>query len=478
VVIRDTPQVIRLAEKLVTAMDLPEPEVMLEVELLDVDRARALDLGIDWPSSFAASIPAGTLAALHGITAAAINVTGLAVTANAHASNSDTRTLASPSIRVRNKEKAKIMIGARTPVISSAAVPGTNAGVAAVYNTNIQYLETGVKLEVEPTVYLDGNVAIKINLEVSDLGTQITVPASGTVAYPTTTNNAVTVLRLKDGETQILGGLLRAFDSNGQANKVPGLGDIPFFGRLFGTGSDSWENRELVLAITAHIVRNNQASEADLLELWSGTESNIKFGESSLNAAGTAGVISQGTTGTLAPRPAPVMPNRSQVPAPVPVIPGPSAAPPPPSAAVPSADTSLSSVLSGPLQARVGDRINITVVTHGTAAVNTVSFVLDYDSEVLKAIAVNEGDLMRNTGVKSTFDADIDESGGKVVAVLATETASASGNGNIATIQFEVIGAQRPAVVSVSAIAATSGGSAEVSVANPKPLSIAIQPSP
>lgn len=280
VVIRDTAPAIRLAEKLVAAADQPEPEVMLEVELLDVDRNRALDLGIDWPTSITASWPlAGnphTLADYRAMNASTVGLSSLAVTAKAKGTDSDTRTLATPRIRVRNKEKARIMIGDRTPVISSAAVPGTVAGVAPVFNTSIQYLETGVKLEVEPTVYLDGTVAIKVNLEVSTLGEQVTT-VSGSVAFKTKTNNETTVLRLKDGETQVMGGLIQGFDSHGRANKIPGLGDIPFFGRLFGSGHDEWNNRELVLVMTPHIIRNNQVSEADLLELWSGTENQVRY---------------------------------------------------------------------------------------------------------------------------------------------------------------------------------------------------------
>ncbi|MFZ2366189.1 MAG: secretin N-terminal domain-containing protein, partial [Azonexus sp.] len=303
VVIRDTASAIRLAEKLVSSMDQPDSEVMLEVELLDVDRNRSLDLGIDWPTSASATLSwplsgaAATLQAFKNMTNADVgmSVSSATATAKAKAGNSDTRTLATPRIRVRNKEKAKIMIGDRTPVISSAAVPGSAAAGTsnAIFNTNIQYLETGIKLEVEPTIYPDGNVAIRLNLEVSKLGDQVTTN-SGTVAFKTTTNNASTVLRLKDGETQVMGGLIQASDSMSQNNKVPGLGDIPFLGRLFGIQSDQWGNRELVLAITPHIIRNNQISEADLLELWSGTESSVKFTAPDLKVAASTGVVSQG----------------------------------------------------------------------------------------------------------------------------------------------------------------------------------------
>ena len=471
VVIRDTAQVIRLAEKLVTAMDQPEAEVMLEVELLDVDRTRGLQLGIDWPTSITGSIPAGTLAALKSATWAGVGLTALQGTVNAHANKGDTRTLATPRIRVRNKEKARIMIGDRTPVISSAAVPGTGAAgstLAAVFNTNIQYLETGVKLEVEPTVYLDGNVAIKLNLEVSKLGDKVEGP-SGTVAFKTSTNNASTVLRLKDGETQVLGGLIQANDSRTQPNMTPGLGDVPFFGRLFGSGTDSWENRELVLAITPHIIRNNQVSEADLLELWSGTESNVKFSAPDLKVAGSAGVLSQSATGSSAARTIPVPPPAA-VRAPTPPV-APLVAP---AAVVPA--TALTVALSGPNQARVGDKINVAVNAQGGVLVNSLVFTLNYDSESLKAIAVNEGDLMRRTGIKATFDGDIDEGNGKVTAVLATDAGSASGSGSIAGIQFEVIGGQGPVQITISGVSVTGANGETLPVANPPPLSITVQP--
>jgi hypothetical protein len=133
--------------------------------------------------------------------------------------------------------------------------------------------------------------------------------------------------------------------------------------------------------------------------------------------------------------------------------------------------------LTGPQQAKVGEKINVAVNVQDGAAVSSMTFVLRYDPAILKALAVNEGDLMRLTGAKSTFDADIDESGGKVVAVLATETGSASG-GSIASILFEVIDAQRAAEVSVISIVASGATGGNVPIAAPQPLSVALQPKP
>jgi general secretion pathway protein D len=463
VVIRDTAPVIRLAEKLVSSMDQPDSEVMLEVELLDIDRSRALALGIDWPTSLGLSWPlsgaAATLQAFKHMSSNDVGVTGVSVNAKAQGGNTDTRTLATPRIRVRNKEKAKIMIGDRTPVISSAAVPGSGITTNAVFNTSIQYLETGIKLEVEPTIYTDGNVAIKLNLEVSKLGDQVNGP-SGSIAFKTTTNNASTVLRLKDGETQVMGGLIQASDSMSQTNKVPGLGDVPFLGRLFGIQNDNWGNRELVLAITPHIIRNNQISEADLVELWSGTESSVKYSAPDLKVAASAGVVNQGAAGLP------------------PVAARPPQAPPRAPASLPAApSTSLAINVSGPAQAKVGDKISVAVNAQGGAAVSSVALSLAYDSDALKPISVNEGDLLRKAGAKSAFDWKIDEASGTISAELAGEGgASASGGGSIANIQFEVIGGQGPVLINASGITATAAGGEALAVATPQALSIAVQP--
>jgi general secretion pathway protein D len=476
VVIRDTVQVIRLAEKLVAATDQPEPEVMLEVELLDVDRTRAIDLGIDWPTSVSGVVNAMTLAALRNSSSADVNMSALSTTIKAKGTDSDTKTLATPRIRVRNKEKARIMIGDRTPVISSSAVPGSGVTTSPVYNTTIQYLDTGVKLEVEPTIYLDGSVAIKLNLEVSALGAEVRVDSS--LAYKTKTNNATTTLRLKDGETQVLGGLIQGFDSQGQANKIPGLGDIPFLGRLFGIEHNEWSNRELVLVITPYIIRNNQVSEADLLELWSGTESNIKYAAPDLKVAAATGVLNQAAAGPASAagsprnRPiafrAPTTQNQSAA----------SAVAAAPALAMPA--TSLAFVLSGPAQAKVGDTINIAVTAQGGAALNALAFTLSYDSEVLKPVAVNEGALSRRTGIKAIFDGKVDESAASITVDLAVESgAVGSGSDSIASITFEVRGKPgRPALIKFSSATATAASGDGLPLATSQPLSIEIVPSP
>ncbi|AXS81040.1 secretin N-terminal domain-containing protein [Dechloromonas sp. HYN0024] len=342
VIIRDSAQAIRLAERLVASMDQPEPEVLLEVELMDVNRNKTIDLGVNWPTSISWAFAKVPVVQTDGSTKAnsgpitindwrgrtgqniTLNVgNGFGVAVKALQNDGDTRVLATPRIRVRNHEKAKTMVGSRTPVISSAATT-TQGAASSVYNTNIQYLETGIKLEVEPTIYLDGDVAIKISVEVSDLGDKYENATTGTLAYSTTTNNASTVLRLKDGETQLLAGLLRGMTANNGSGKIPGLGDIPIAGRLFGIQSDQWQNREIVLAITPRIIRNNQIAEGDLIEMWSGTESALRYGNTKIRIPANSGIVSPTAVPTLAPPPAPA--PVAPVPAAMPVAPQPAPA--------------------------------------------------------------------------------------------------------------------------------------------------------
>ncbi|CAE6728297.1 secretin N-terminal domain-containing protein [Paraburkholderia haematera] len=277
VTIRGTPDTIKVAEEMIAAQDLPEPEVMLEVEVLEVSHERLSNLGIEWPNSFTMSTPStvDTWGALHHLPLNALNVSGLSATANFKLTDTDANLLASPRIRTRNKEKARILIGDKLPVISSSSTPSTSG---PSYTQMIQYIDVGIKLEVEPQVYRDGDVGIKLNLEVSNITNTIQSGNSQTglssLAYQIGTRSASTSLRLRDGESQILGGLISDQDRR-SADKVPGLGQLPVLGRLFSDHNGDHVKTEIVLQITPHIVRPQLAADVDTQEVWSGTDVNV-----------------------------------------------------------------------------------------------------------------------------------------------------------------------------------------------------------
>ncbi|WP_338758445.1 secretin N-terminal domain-containing protein [Massilia sp. METH4] len=276
VIMRDNADAIRLAEKIVAVQDMAEPEVMLEVEILEVKRSSLMQLGVAWPTSVTlAPLVTGegakvTLNDLDNLNRRTLSITGISATATANRNASDSNLLANPRIRVRNKEKAKILIGDKVPVITTTVSPGT-AGFA---QESVSYVDVGLTLNAEPTIYLNNEVAIRISLEVSNLVSTIKTN-SGTTAYQIGTRQAATMLQLKDGENQVLAGLINNEERSG-GNRVPGLGDLPIVGRLFGTQSDDSQKTEIVLSITPRLVRNLQRPEASATEFSAGTEANFR----------------------------------------------------------------------------------------------------------------------------------------------------------------------------------------------------------
>ena len=298
-VIRDTPKTIRYAEHLIAAQDIAEPEVMLDVEVLEVSRSRLLDLGLRYPDTVAWSLVGGNATTSTNSTTGATTTAGTPgvltlpqwLSRNAglvqltftdplfllslQQQDGSTNLLANPRIRVENHEKANIHIGERVPVITTTA-----AATGTFLSQNVTYLDIGLKLEVQPTIYLDDDVGIKVGLEVSSITGTIRSPTGGTVTYQIGTRTANTVLRLHDGETQVLGGLINDEDRR-NANRVPGLGDLPVLGRLFSATNNSKGKTEVTLLITPHIIRNATRPGARTTEFFAGTDAatgGVSFG--------------------------------------------------------------------------------------------------------------------------------------------------------------------------------------------------------
>ena len=266
--VRGTPSQIRLVERLVSLHDVAEPEVMLEVEILEVKRSKLLRLGVQLPDQLtltplATEEGALTLDALRGLSGATIGAAVTPFSLNLRKTDADTKILASPRIRVRNKEKAKVLIGDRVPNITSTST------ATGFVSESVQYVDVGLKLDVEPDVHLDDQVAIKVALEVSTIVNQLTTK-SGSIAYQIGTRSAQTTLRLKDGENQILAGLISATDQ-ASANKIPGLSDIPLLGHLFTSHKNDDERTEIVLSITPRLITNVRRPSAEALEYASST---------------------------------------------------------------------------------------------------------------------------------------------------------------------------------------------------------------
>ena len=316
-VMRDTPDTIELAGKLLAAQDQDQPEVMLEVEVLEVDHNKLTQIGAQYPSSVTFSVGAPavagttTAAAVQGGTTLQslknINSNDIKVLTNAGAismvmnlkqQDGSSNLLASPRIRVKQDEKAKVHIGDKVPIITNSVTPVSTG--TPVVTGSVQYLDVGIKLEVEPHVHMDGEISIKTSLEVSNIGAQVTNTSSGSVAYQIGTRIANTVLRLNDGETQVLAGLIN--DQNiKSANRVPGLGDLPLIGRLFSDNITNKSKTEIILSITPHIIRNQHQPDAGLSSYWSGTGNTVRSRPVTMEKVDTLKVDSSGGNSVIAP---------------------------------------------------------------------------------------------------------------------------------------------------------------------------------
>ena len=535
-VIRDTPDTVRMAEKLVASLDVAEPEVMLEVEVLELSRSRLQDLGIQYPTA-ATLTPSHLGSAAGAVTGASSGLvlsdlshqnsdtikigSSLAVTLNAMKQAGLVNTLASPRIRARNKEKAKVLIGSKEPVITNSVTP-TAAG-APVVTGSVQYLDVGLTLEVQPTIYLDSDVAIKLSLEVSSILKQVAT-TSGTIAYEIGTRNANTLLRLKDGETQILAGLIQESDTR-TANTIPGLGDIPILSRLFGTHHTDHEKDEIVLSITPRIIRMQSRPSSDATEFWYGTETRTRSmpygagsgGESQPAAApggGTPdGTAPSGSAPNVSPAPAGTAPAPGAPPAPeaapgsgaagaavvapsnptaiaaaaalkaaeaqhglpatsVPATVPPNAPPAPGSAAGgPAAEARSALTMDGPSEVKVGDEFQVTVRLATDQSITHLRSQLRFEGGSLQLVSASTGDMVPAAAGSPKVET---RGGGAQLDVTTTSDEPVQGSGSLMVLQFKAVAA-RPATI-IAMLNVLGGTGAAVGNSTASPLKIAIQP--
>jgi general secretion pathway protein D len=287
IVMKDTPSAVRLAERLIATQDLAEPEVVLEVEVIEIGYNKLLELGLRFPSSIGWSLVGGGAAAATGTPGVLslqewnnrnaglvrLTVTNPLFLLSLRQQDGATSVLANPRIRVKNREKARIHIGDRVPVITTTA-----AAAGGFVSESVSYLDVGLKLEVEPLIYLDDEVGIKVALEVSTIVQPVnSKTGTNTLAYQIGTRNAATSLRLRDGETQILAGLINDEDRR-TADRVPGLGELPLIGRLFSSTSDDRKKTDIMLLITPRLVRTLAVPGANAVEFAAGTEASTSGG--------------------------------------------------------------------------------------------------------------------------------------------------------------------------------------------------------
>jgi len=512
-VMRDTPDAVRLAEKLIASQDLAEPEVMLEVEVLEVTRARLTELGIKLPEQIALSasgtpssttvntLPGGgvvtnttpsqplTLRDLNHLNSSYFTVSSLNAAIDLKDESGDVNILASPRIRVRNHEKAKILIGDRVPVITNAVTPVSTG--SPVVTGNVQYLDVGLKLNVQPYIHPDDDVEIKVDLEVSNIVREIS--SGPTLAYQIGTRSANTVLRLKDGETQVLAGLINDEDRK-SAQKFPGLGDLPILGRLFSSHKNDKKKTEIVLSITPHLTRRNQRPDASDTEFWSGTDGNLRSRPITLEPtrapkahAATSPASAHPRSATTASKSDATTDDNTAAPAaakadqstglypPVPVEPSDNNTGSTGNAT--DAPAPLGLDWSGPHAVKVGDQFQVVLRGDARKPVSNMSFTVDYDPKAMTVMHIAEGKLLKQNGKKTVFTSKIDPGTGRAFFYMSRlAPQGATGKGSLAVLTFSARKAVSNSAITIDQSKVVGSGGTALAPAHAQPMLVTLKP--
>ena len=308
IILRDTADKVKVAEKIIEANDKSKAEVVIDVELLQVNTGRLRELGMALSStSITQSLDLGGT----GTTAPRLRLSDLQYLNQSNwvltipnflynfvKTNSDAQLLAKPQLRISEGEKANLTIGDRVPIPLtqfSAQTPG-QGGLITAPITSFQYQDVGIRLDIEPRVHHNGEITLKVKVEVSDISREI--QAAGGQSQPVIGTRTIdTKIRLKDGETNFLAGLLRT-DEKSSESGIPGLSEIPVLGRLFSNKKGENQRQDVILTLTPHIIRNAEITEEDLLPIWVGTEANISFRGGSPRIEGTVEGPFDGDAGT------------------------------------------------------------------------------------------------------------------------------------------------------------------------------------
>lgn len=296
ITIRDTADKVRIAEKIIEANDKAKSEVVVAVELvqLDLNKVRDIGLSISGSGNMAASpfsvdaegkrtaFTGGTLAEIAQVLGSADAVKSNVAFTIPTATYSLVKTLgnsellANPELRISEGEKATLHIGQRIPVpVSTFTTIATGGANPYQPSVSFQYQDVGIKVNMEPRVHHNREVTLKLLVEVSNQGDPVRV--EGFLPQPTfATRTIESTIRLKDGETNFLAGLIQETELS-SSTKTPFLGELPFIGRLFTQTRDENRRTDLVLTMTPHIVRIPDITEDDLSPMWVGTSSNLTF---------------------------------------------------------------------------------------------------------------------------------------------------------------------------------------------------------
>ena len=457
-VVRGTPDQIALAEKLVEDLDKARPEVIVDIAVLQISKDKSRTLGLLPPpsatvtlqsnintttttgtttSGTGATVTSGSSSGLSLNTLGNLNANDFQVTigsANLSAvmGDSDTKMLQNPQVRALDNQKATLKIGERVPVATGSFQPGIGGvGINPLVNTQFQYLDVGVNIDVTPHVHGDREVTLKISMEISSVVGQSSI---GGISQPIIGQKKVEhEIRLRDGESSLIGGILDDSQTRSLAG-IPGLAQIPILRYLFGQTTQDHSEDETVFVITPHVVRGTMVSELNQRQIDIGTASTISLHHVNRPVAAPAPSAPPAAQpqGLPAPAtPAPVNPN--------PGIPNP-ATPNPANPANPSASGGANFLFDpGQITATKGNTFVVNLMISGAQNVYSVPVQMSYDPAKLQLVNVSNGGFLSQDGQAVALVKREDESSGtlQVTASRPPGAGGVSGQGAVVTLTFQ-----------------------------------------
>ncbi|MEP6714574.1 MAG: secretin N-terminal domain-containing protein [Terriglobia bacterium] len=505
-IVRAEADTMALVEKLISDLDKPKSEVVVDVIVMEVSSHYMRDLGIAFaptgistnavynPGSATTTpasggtggvggtgttpvVPATTqipLSSLGHISSGNVSLTSLpGAQFEAVLNDSSTRVLQSPQIRTTDNVKASIKIGDKVPTATGSFQPGVaGVGVSPLVNTQFTFLDVGVNVDILPRVHDNNEVSLQMELDVSQVKDRIDL---GGVSEPEISQNKASAnVRLRDGEVSLIGGIMQNTNSRGTTG-IPGLASIPFFGRLFSAESVTKDKTELVLAIVPHIVRGPDISEANLKGVASGNSTQIKVGygrrkPSSLPATAPPQnglVVTPSSAGPPATAPPP-----GAVPAAAP----PATAPPAPAGPpTPGGPARISFLPGDTVNTQLSQAVTVTMYAENVADMVAATAHLQYDPRILRINNIMAGDLPQKNGAALTPAKNIlNDSGQADMSITRGPEGGVSGAGGLFSIVFQAVG-RGNTTVNVSGVSLSSSTGQPIPSNTPPPLTVNVQ---
>ena len=469
IIIRDTPDKIALAEKIIRDIDKAKPEILVQMEVLQARTDRMRNLGItpgqsasiainpnsttnsnssNGSSSTSSSAPGTTT--LHQLTHLTQNDVVLTLpgaTANFALTDSATKIIDNPEIRAIDGQPAKLRVGDRVPVATGSFQAGVGVGSTAgagfvnpLVNTQFQYIDVGVNVDITPHVHANRDISLKVSAEVSSVTSQVSI---GGIQQPIISQRKIEhEIRLKEGEVSILGGLFERVDSK-TLNGWPGLGNIPIIRYLFSSENVEHQETETLIVLIPHIVRMPDWTRANLRALYSGTETNpsVKREMDIKSPVGNA------TPAPQAPTPA----------APVPA--GPAAAPPGTQPAPESTPAVPQAQVNGPrirfepaaLNLTAGQTATLGVVVENVTDLFSVPMLLQYNPAIISVEEVRHGGFLSGGTQEIALVQRVDKEHGQAI-ISATRQPNTPGVNGTGTLLGVVVKALAPGATNLSIV--------------------------